>query len=45
MMIEIKMDEELKMYVLAVDGKPMMKNKKQSVLLKKYSRFLQSQGE
>jgi len=44
-MIEVKFSDDLDMYVLVADGTIMMKNKKRSVLLKKYAKYLQSQGE
>ena len=43
-MIQIRFDDDLNMYVLIVGGEMMMKNKKQSVLLKKYGLYLQGQG-
>jgi len=41
--IRIKYDESLQMYVAYVDRELMMKNKKQSMLMKKLARWLQSQ--
>jgi len=43
--IEVKFSEELKMYVLSVDGVETMKNKLKSTLLKKYAKYLQGQGQ
>jgi len=42
--IRIKYDESLQIYVAIIDGELMMKNKKQSMLMKKLYRWLLSQG-
>ena len=41
----IKWNEELKMFTVSVNGAVMMKNKKKSVLAKKLSSWLSSQGQ
>jgi len=43
-MITINYSDELGMFVLKVDGEPMMKNKKESVLCKKMASWLVGQG-
>ena len=43
--IRIKYDESLKMYVCYVNDVAFMKNKKQSMLMKKLYRWLLSQGK
>ena len=43
-MIEIRFSDELKMYVMFMDGKPAMKNKLESTLYVKVGKWLKSQG-
>ena len=44
MMVVIKYSEELKMYVMFMDGRPAMKNKLESTLYIKVGKYLKSQN-